>query len=186
MQEIQFLPLVQEDPTCHRATKPMCHNYWACVLEPGNQSYRSQGYRKPSDPQPESSPHSPQLEKSRHISEVPAKSKTNKIIKKQHQQFTEHQRASVYPSVKWKAWSIWSLSSFSPPCTKRCPCTKRSRRTLGRFWVSSPCQLTGRTRKKAKRGDDTPAAGDSHSPRRKYPERGNSSPTTSLLGSLQL
>ena len=26
--------LVQEDPTCHRATKPVCHNYWACALEP--------------------------------------------------------------------------------------------------------------------------------------------------------
>ena len=26
--------LVQEDPTCHGATKHMCHNYWACALEP--------------------------------------------------------------------------------------------------------------------------------------------------------
>ena len=25
---------VREDPTCRRATKPVCHNYWACVLEP--------------------------------------------------------------------------------------------------------------------------------------------------------
>ena len=23
--------LVWEDPTCHRATKPVCHNYWACM-----------------------------------------------------------------------------------------------------------------------------------------------------------
>ena len=28
--------LVQQDPTCRGATKPMCHNYWACALEPGN------------------------------------------------------------------------------------------------------------------------------------------------------
>ena len=26
--------LVQEDPTCRRATKPVRHNYWACALEP--------------------------------------------------------------------------------------------------------------------------------------------------------
>ena len=25
-----------EDPRCHRATKPIRHNYWACALEPGN------------------------------------------------------------------------------------------------------------------------------------------------------
>ena len=33
--------LVQGDPTCCRATKPMCHNYWACALEPGSRSYWS-------------------------------------------------------------------------------------------------------------------------------------------------
>ena len=26
--------LVQEGPTCRRATKPVSHNYWACALEP--------------------------------------------------------------------------------------------------------------------------------------------------------
>ena len=25
--------LIREDPTCHRATKPMCHDYWAHVLQ---------------------------------------------------------------------------------------------------------------------------------------------------------
>ena len=25
---------VQGDPTCDGATKPVCHNYWACALEP--------------------------------------------------------------------------------------------------------------------------------------------------------
>ena len=28
------LILVWEDPTCHRAAKPMWHHYWACALEP--------------------------------------------------------------------------------------------------------------------------------------------------------
>ena len=31
--------LVQEDPTCHGATKPVRHNYWACALEPASHNY---------------------------------------------------------------------------------------------------------------------------------------------------
>ena len=31
--------LVREDPTCHRVTKPVCHNYRACSLEPTSQNY---------------------------------------------------------------------------------------------------------------------------------------------------
>ena len=30
-----------EDPTCHRATKPLHHNYWACALEPTSHNYWS-------------------------------------------------------------------------------------------------------------------------------------------------
>ena len=29
----------QEDSTCHGATKPVCHNYCTCALEPGNCRY---------------------------------------------------------------------------------------------------------------------------------------------------
>ena len=34
MQSIQVESLVQEDPTCCRAAKPICHNYRACALRP--------------------------------------------------------------------------------------------------------------------------------------------------------
>ena len=34
--------LVWEDPTCHRATKPLHHSYWACALEPTNHNYWAQ------------------------------------------------------------------------------------------------------------------------------------------------
>ena len=34
MQGTWVRTLVQEDPTCHGATKPGHHNYWACSLEP--------------------------------------------------------------------------------------------------------------------------------------------------------
>ena len=40
--------LVQEDPTCHRAPKLMCHNYYGpCTLEPMLCNKRSQGNEKP-------------------------------------------------------------------------------------------------------------------------------------------
>ena len=39
MQGTWVRALVQEDPTCHGATKPMRHNYWACVLEPVSHNY---------------------------------------------------------------------------------------------------------------------------------------------------
>ena len=31
--------LVREDPTCRGAAKPVCHNYWACALEPASHNY---------------------------------------------------------------------------------------------------------------------------------------------------
>ena len=34
VQETRVRSLVLEDPTCHRATKPVSHFYWACALEP--------------------------------------------------------------------------------------------------------------------------------------------------------
>ena len=38
MQGTRVRPLVQEDPTCHRATEPVHDNGWACVLEPAGNS----------------------------------------------------------------------------------------------------------------------------------------------------
>ena len=39
MQGTWVRSLVQEDPTCHRATKPMRHNYWTCALQPTSHNY---------------------------------------------------------------------------------------------------------------------------------------------------
>ena len=39
MQGTRVWALVQEDPTCRGATKPVSHNYWACALEPVSHSY---------------------------------------------------------------------------------------------------------------------------------------------------
>ena len=39
MQGRQVPALVREDPTCRGATKPVCHNYGDCALEPASHSY---------------------------------------------------------------------------------------------------------------------------------------------------
>ena len=80
MQATQVQALVLEDPTCHGATKPMRHNYWACALETVSHNYWARALQllKPTCLKPvlcnmrsqhtttKSSPCSPQLEKSPH------------------------------------------------------------------------------------------------------------------------
>ena len=39
MQGTWVRALVQEDPTCRGATKPVCHNYWAYALKPVSHKY---------------------------------------------------------------------------------------------------------------------------------------------------
>ena len=39
MQGTRVRALVWEDPTCRGATKPVCHNYLACSLEPTSHNY---------------------------------------------------------------------------------------------------------------------------------------------------
>ena len=39
IQGVRVRALVWEDPTCHRATKPVGHNCWACALEPTSHNY---------------------------------------------------------------------------------------------------------------------------------------------------
>ena len=45
MQGTRIQSLVREDTTCHRSAKPMCHNYWACALEPERHNYWAQARR---------------------------------------------------------------------------------------------------------------------------------------------
>ena len=77
MQGTRVRALVQEDPTCCKATKPVHHNYWACSLEPASHNYWSPHTESPCSAMREatavkspctstkSSPCSPQLEKAR-------------------------------------------------------------------------------------------------------------------------
>ena len=54
MQGTRVRALVREDPTCHRATKLVCHNYWACALEPVSHNYWAHmpQLQKPAHPEP--------------------------------------------------------------------------------------------------------------------------------------
>ena len=100
VQETWIQSLIWEDPTCLGATKPMCHNYWACALEPGSPNYvpkllkpfclraHEPQQEKPLQweactPQLESSLCLPQLEKNMCGNEDPAQPKINKVKKKE-------------------------------------------------------------------------------------------------------
>ena len=94
--------LIQEDPTCRGATKSVHHNHWACALESGSRNYAAHALQllEPVclEPRPqqqenplqweahslqlESSPRSPQLEKSPLSNKDPEQPeiKINKII----------------------------------------------------------------------------------------------------------
>ena len=54
-QETRVWSLVWEDSTCLRKTKPKCHNYWACALEPTGCNYgaRMPRARAPSEKPPQ-------------------------------------------------------------------------------------------------------------------------------------
>ena len=120
MQETWVWSLIREDPTCLRATKPMSHNYWACVLELGGHHYRAHVMQvlKPTCPRahapPEKPPqwesHSPQLEKSPCSNKDPAEPKLNrpKIYYKDTLQ-NIHQR--IIYSLKRENICLFNLSS---------------------------------------------------------------------------
>ena len=87
MRETQVWSPVWEDPTCHRATKPVSHvlslcsrakshNYWSpCIVNPMLHNKRSPCIAT------QSSPCSWQLEKNLHSNEDPAQPKINKMFK---------------------------------------------------------------------------------------------------------
>ena len=97
MQETRVPSLTWEDPTCHGATKPGNHNYWACALAPRSCNYRAhvlelleptlQDKRshqwEACAPQPKSRSHSPEI-KSPPSNKDPSQPKINKnkVIKK--------------------------------------------------------------------------------------------------------
>ena len=69
MQGTWVRSLVQEDPTCCRATKPMHHNYSSCALEPASHNYCA---------------HEPQLLKPTHIEPMLRSKRSHRNEKPMH------------------------------------------------------------------------------------------------------
>ena len=69
MQATGVRAFVREDPTCHRATKPVRHDYWACALEPTSHNYWA---------------HEPQLLKPAHLEPVLCNKRSHRNEKPMH------------------------------------------------------------------------------------------------------
>ena len=88
MQETRVWSLFWEDPTCCRATNPVSHNYWGCVLEPRSHNYWAHVLQLlksvcpwahlHQETQPQWEAHAPQLERSPCNSEDPGQPKPKK------------------------------------------------------------------------------------------------------------
>ena len=113
MQETWVHSLISEDTTCHKATKSLCHNYWAYVLywSPCPRAHTLQ-QEKP----PQWGDQAPQLEKkSPHSNKDPAQSKEKKEDPKTTHtlwpstlcptDIVTHSLYSVYPTTCYKAYN---------------------------------------------------------------------------------
>ena len=108
MQETQVQSLIQEDPTCLRATKPIHHIYGAWVLQLLKPKHsRACVLQQEKPPQWEaatkSSPYLPQLEKAHTHNKKPAQPKINfKTIKKKRKKKIHLARQGMWvQSLPW-------------------------------------------------------------------------------------
>ena len=128
MQGTWVRALGQEDPTCCGATKPLCHSYWACTLEPVSHNYwahmpqllkptclepmlcnkRSHCNEKPVHHN-EELPHSLQLEKARAQQRRPNAAKNKNKLKNKNKQNKQRnwidiflKKTSKWPTDIWK------------------------------------------------------------------------------------
>ena len=97
MQGTQAPSLVQEDPTCCRATKPVLHNYWARRPE----SLRSAA-REAHSPQRKSSPRSLQLEKAHVQQQRPSAAKKMTTVFKKINMLKKKRKRNVSTLKKKK------------------------------------------------------------------------------------
>ena len=159
MQETQVRSLIQEDPTCGRATKPMCHNYWACAPEPENHNYwvcsrqllklappracaPQQEQWEAYVPQLDSSPGSPPLEKSPRSNKDPTKTKINKqhCLKKK-KKGNSSQWGGEFMSLEAEKpkllLTLWLNSWHSGKSTRPPSCSSRWKWGLGKHISAS-------------------------------------------------
>ena len=83
--------LVQEDPTCCGAAKPMSHGDWACASEPRNGNYWAPVLVKPS------SPRAQLLNKRSHRNEKPLITTTRESLRSNKDPVNTHTHDSAQP-----------------------------------------------------------------------------------------
>ena len=105
MQGTQVRALVQEDPTCHGVTKPMCHNYWACTLEPTSHNHWT---------------HVPQLLKPVHLEPVLRNKRSHHNEKPMHCN---------------KEWSLLATTRESPHTATKTRHSQKKKFAFQLFWL---------------------------------------------------
>ena len=124
MQGTRVQALVQEDPTCRRATKPMHHNYWACTLEPASHNYwacapRAHAPQQEKPPKWEARAPQRRVAPARHNKRKPAQSnkdqmqpnKWTKIILKNKIKTSNKQKSTTRWLHRWILSTIrWELT----------------------------------------------------------------------------
>ena len=144
MQGTWIQTLVGENSTCHRATKPMGHNYWAPALEPANCNYwartpyspcstrEATAMRSPQNAT-KSDPCSPQLEKVLRQQPRCNAAKINKQIKRiclpmQGTRFDLWPREdpTCLGETKPKCHNYWAWTLQPMVCNKRSHCNDKT------------------------------------------------------------
>ena len=122
VQETRFGSLVQEYSTCHKATKPVCHSYWACALEPPFCNYWAQVLQqlKPVYLEPalqnKRSHHSEKLTRHNYrVASIPTTSEKS----------PQSNETPVQPKIKWKTILKVVLKMIPPRKWKDNPETGR-------------------------------------------------------------
>ena len=133
-------PLIREDPTCHRAAKPVWHNYRACALGPGSHDSWAHvlgsraATRKPRQqeapaPQLESSPRPPNQRKA-HRAAVTSTAKNKKLITIIDMWFTVKEPTPVLKAIFLRPGALCTV--FTEGLLKSLPDTRVSKHSPSR------------------------------------------------------
>ena len=104
-QATRFRSLIWEDPTCRRATRPVCHNYWRpCSLHPVLHNKRSHRNEKPENLKQRTAAACHNLRKPTCSNEDPAHPIINTFNQIKKRKYTTMGK-SLFSKWCWKSWT---------------------------------------------------------------------------------